>query len=173
MKPTKIFDSKEILLVGLSFFGDPFSTNAGWTEENEIGRLWNRWCKFLGENPGCIQHIKNDRQSYEVHVEHEETASKGHREVFVGIEVEKLENVPVDLLVKILPAATYAVFTLKGKEIFSDWPKIIGEWMSSSEYESASHFGFELYDERFKGLDKIDDSVLDVYIPIKKKSTNS
>lgn len=40
MKPTKIFDSPDIVLVGLSFFGDPFRTNAGWTEENEIGRLW-------------------------------------------------------------------------------------------------------------------------------------
>jgi predicted transcriptional regulator YdeE len=41
------------------------------------------------------------------------------------MEVEKLEDVPIELLVKILPPAKYAVFTLEGKQITSDWSKMI------------------------------------------------
>ncbi|GEM_PF-3859724 len=41
MEPT-IRELDQIILVGFSFFGDPFAESSGWTEENEIGRLWNR-----------------------------------------------------------------------------------------------------------------------------------
>ena len=36
MQPT-IVQKGEIVLVGMSFYGDPFETSAGWTEENQIG----------------------------------------------------------------------------------------------------------------------------------------
>ena len=42
MEP-RIVESERIILVGFSFFGDPFALSAGWTEENEIGRLWQRF----------------------------------------------------------------------------------------------------------------------------------
>ena len=96
--------------------------------------------------------------------------SKGIFEVFVGVEVEKLEDAPVDLLAKMLPPAKYAVFTLNGAQITSDWPKTIQEWMLGSGYRQAHTYGFQLYDERFKGLDRIGESVLDVYVPIEKES---
>ena len=40
--------------------------------------------------------------------------------------------------------------------------------MSRSGYQRAYPYGFQRYDERFKGLDQIDESVLDVYVPIRK-----
>ena len=46
-----------MLLVGLSFFGDPFKSSAGWTEENEIGRLWVRFMAFLEDQGARIQYI--------------------------------------------------------------------------------------------------------------------
>ena len=33
----RVVEKDQMLLVGLSFFGDPFKSSAGWTEENEIG----------------------------------------------------------------------------------------------------------------------------------------
>ena len=165
MEP-RIIEKGQIMLVGFSFFGDPFAESSGWTEENEIGRLWNRFTTYLTGHRDRIKHIKDDAFAYEVHVESEETASKGHREIFIGVEVEKLD-VPVEMLVKILPPAQYAVFTLKGEQITSDWSRMIWEWMSVAGYESAYEYGFQLYDQRFKGLDNLEGSELDVYVPVK------
>ncbi len=165
MEP-RIIEKGQIMLVGFSFFGDPFAESGGWTEENEIGRLWNRFMTYLTDHRDRIKHIKDDAFAYEVHVESEETASKGHREIFIGVEVERLD-VPVEMLVKILPPAQYAVFTLKGEQITSDWSKMIWEWMPGAGYESAYTFSFQLYDQRFKGLDNLEGSELDVYVPVK------
>ena len=167
MEP-KIVERDPMILVGFCFYGDPFAESAGWTEENEIGRLWNRFMTYTADHRDAIQHVKGETVAYEVHIESPETPSKGFREVFVGVEVERLANVPVELLVKMLPPATYAVFTLKGEQIASDWSMSIGEWMRRSPYEPASSYGFQRYDERFRGLDDLDASELDVYVPVKR-----
>ena len=165
MKP-RIVERGQIMLAGLSFYGDPFAESGGWTEENEIGRLWNRFMAYLADQGSSTEPADADAPVYEVHVEGEETASRGHREVFVGTEVTSLDEVPVKLLVKILPAATYVVFTLQGEEITSDWSRMITDWMEDAGYASAYPFGFQLYDARFLGLDHLAASVLDVYVPI-------
>jgi len=158
-----------MILLGLNFFGDPFRFSGDWTEENEIGRLWKRFLAYLQENEQRIKHAQMDGPMYEVHVQHEMTPRTGECEVFVGIEVEKLEDVPVLLSAKILPAVTYAVFTFRGKQIVSDWGHwIFDEWLPQSDFESAYPYGFQYYDERFKGLERLEESVLDVYIPVRK-----
>ncbi len=167
MEP-KIFHLDQLILVGFSFFGDPFAESDGWTEENEIGRLWQRFMRYMQDHPGAIQHLKNEDVAYEVHVEGEETRSRGHREVFVGVAVARLADVPVELLVKILPAATYAVFSLKGEQIASDWSMSIGQWVRNSAYEAITNYGFQRYDERFRGVDNLAESELDVYVPLKR-----
>ena len=57
MEP-KIVDSDRMLLLGLDFFGDPFQSSSGWTEENEIGRLWQRFMAFLTRAGQPIRHVK-------------------------------------------------------------------------------------------------------------------
>jgi predicted transcriptional regulator YdeE len=167
MEP-RIVERDQMILIGLSFFGDPFAESAGWTEENEIGRLWNRFMAYLAEQGDGIQGIKEEDVAYEVHIESADTAAKGYREVFVGVEVDRLADVPVELLVKVLPAATYAVFTLKGEQISADWSMSMGEWMRRSPYEPVGNFGFQLYDQRFRGVDDLAASELDVFVPIKR-----
>jgi AraC family transcriptional regulator len=115
-----------------------------------------------------LKTIKNDRVGYEVWLSDEETAAKGDFEIFVGLEIEELKDIPVELLIKILPPTKYAVFTLEGQEITSDWPRqIYQEWLPGSGYQEAYKYNIQLYDQRFKGLDKIDESAIDVYVPIK------
>ena len=167
MEP-RVIEKGQMLLLGFSFFGDPFRISGGWTEENEIGRLWNRFIAYLTAHRHCIQHVKTDAVMYEVHIQHKETPGTGEYEVFVGIEVEKLEGVPVEISVKILPPLAYAVFTLQGEQITSDWQKMIVDWMLRSGYESAYSYGLQRYDERFKGLDRIEESVLEVYVPVRR-----
>jgi predicted transcriptional regulator YdeE len=161
-----IIDKDQMTLLGFSFYGDPFRLSAGWTEENEIGRLWQRFTAYLDQHRHRIQHVRSDAVMYEVHIEHDETREKGEYEVFVGLEVERLDQVPVELTAKILPPTTYAIFSLHGKEITSDWPMIIFEWLSGSEYQRAHPYGFQRYDERFRGLEHLEESTLDVYVPV-------
>ena len=84
--------------------------------------------------------------------------------------MDRLPELSPQLLVKNLPSTQYAIFTFEGEEISSDWEKILEDWMKASGYQSSGTYNFQYYDERFKGLDRISESVLDVYIPIKKNN---
>ena len=164
-----IIEKNKIILLGFSFCGDPFRFSGEWTEENEIGRLWKRFFAYLMNNAEKLKNIRDDRVAYEVHIQNEETTNKGIFEVFVGVEIEDLNDVPYDAVIKILPVAKYAVFKLKGKAIMEDWQSLIFEgWLANSGYDSAHNFGFQLYDERFKGMGNLEESEVDVYIPIKE-----
>ena len=165
-----MIEKGQVILVGFSFFGDPFQLSGEWREENEIGRLWQRFMTYMAHHGDQIKHLTNKSVCYEVHIEHEETPLKGHYEIFVGIEVEQLEDIPVDVLMKILPPTTYAVFTLKGQQIASDWSRMVYyDWLPGSGYQVAYNYGFQLYDHRFKGLQNLDESELDIYIPVKSR----
>ena len=164
-----ILGERPLLLVGLDFFGDPFALSGGWTEENEIGRLWKRFMAYLEAHPQRLKHVVSEGVMYEVHVGHPETDETGQREVFAGIEVDRLEDVPVELVVKALPAVAYAVFTLRGEEIVADWNQMIYQgWLPGSGYESAHDYLIECYDERFHGLERITESTLAVYVPVRR-----
>ncbi len=161
-------DKNKIHLVGMNFYGDPFSNASGWSEENEIGRLCKRFSTFLLKNPGSIKNIKKENVSFEVWINTDLTEEKGYFEIFTGVLVDKFEDVPLECSMKTLPETTYAIFTLKGKEITSDWPtRIYKEYLPKSEYKPSLNYNIQYYDKRFKGIDKINDSEIDVYIPVK------
>jgi predicted transcriptional regulator YdeE len=164
---TKIVERGRLALAGLCFFGDPFKSSAGWTEENEIGRVWKRFMAYCEQHPGRLQPACPG-VFYELHVYHEESKRIGEFEVFVGMPVDLPRDMPVELSLKILPPAAYAVFTLEGQQIVSDWPKLIDAWMAEAGYQLAHPFHFQYYDERFKGLDRVAESQLDVYVPVVK-----
>lgn len=169
MEP-RLVEKHQMILLGFSFFGDPFRISGGWAEENEIGRLWKRFMTYLAKHRHRIKHVTTDAVMYEVHIQHEETTHTGEFEVFAGLEVERLGDVPVEMSVRILPPATYAVFTLQGEEITSDWQKrIYAEWMPQSGYQSDYAYSFQRYDERFKGVQNINESILEVYIPVRER----
>lgn len=161
---TKIIDKKEINLVGMVFYWDPFKDQSGWSGENEIGKLWNRYIAKADSIKNVIQ-----QGGYEVHIEPEEYTKTKNFYVFVGVEVDKIEDIPLEMFVKVLPPSKYAIFTLKGKEITSNWSdEIYKKWLPKSGYEEAQKFTIEYYDDkRFKGMDKLEESELDIYVPIK------
>jgi predicted transcriptional regulator YdeE len=165
----KIITANEWLVVGMSFYGDPFSNAAGWSEDNEIGRLWQRFMSFVSQRHEAVQHWVNPGAMLEIHVYNTETMEKGFFEVFVGVQVAQLADVPLDCTVKVLPPATYAVFTLSGQQITSDWSKALSDWLAASAYERSYPYIIQWYDDRFKGMDNIAESVLEAYIPVKPK----
>ena len=168
MVEPRIVERERTILLGFSFFGDPFATSAGWTEENEIGRLWNRFQAYLETNQAIIDLFADPCVAYEVHITHAETAEKGEFEVFVGAEIAGVADAPVEAVIKVLPAGKFAVFTLRGEEIAGDWHRMIyHDWLPGSGYEAIPGYGFQLYDSRFKSVTNLHDSVLDVYAPLR------
>jgi len=160
----------QITLAGVSFFGDPFELRPGWDEENEIGRLWKR---FSHQSSKLENDIFSDTNAgYEVHITTDETLEKGTFEVFVGmrLDLDRLELCPPEFCIKVLPETQYAVFTFQGDQIVSDWEKAIQEWMAASLYLSTHSYNFQYYDARFKGMDRLDDSIIDVYVPVAEKA---
>jgi predicted transcriptional regulator YdeE len=181
MEP-KIITHDQLNLVGFSFYGDPFRLSPGWTEENEIGRLWARFMAYVQQHREELKAlIVNPGIAYEIHIYNEDTMATGLFEVFIGAELAHAElahpqltetpHPPIDTVIKVLPATQYAVFTLHGEEIVGDWPlAIYQEWLPNSAYESAHNFHIQFHDGSFKGFDHLDESSLDVYVPIKLRS---
>ena len=126
---------------------------------------------FWEQNHKRFPHLFSQDVTYEAHVRHSEAARKEAFEVLVGVEVEKLEGVPLELVIKLLPPSTYAGFTLRGDQITADWDQtILTGWMARTGYEPAHPFSLQRYDERFKGLNRIEESVLELYVPIRRSS---
>jgi len=166
----KIISEKKMLLIGMNFYGDPFSNHSFWSEENEIGHLWKRFISFLDKNPELNNRIKKN-VFLEIFLTSEESMSAGLFDVFVGILVDKLEYIPINCVAKQLPATEYAVFTLKGNQINSDWQKkIYKQWLPESDYELSFGYNIQYYDQRFKGINSIRESELDILVPVRKKS---
>ena len=164
MKPD-ILENKKITLVGMDFYGNPFQNGEGWSVGNAIGQLWQRFNSFYEKKKDLIKHLASE-SGYELWIdfEGEEETQKGY--IFVGVEVEKLDELPLELIARILPETRYAVFTLKGDDIKSDWPSKILDWVSEAGLKQSFTYIFDYYDpQRFKGMDS-PDSELDVYVPV-------
>ena len=167
MQP-KIITEKSIILAGMSFYGDPFDTSNAWSEENQIGQLWQRLMHYFERNRDALPWDLHQIANYEVHIYGPETETEGLFEVFVGFRITDISLVPYDMVVKVLPPTKYAIFILTGKAIFEDWEKEIKAWLDENSYKEAYPYNFQYYDQRFKGLDRIEESQIDVYIPIEK-----
>ena len=164
---TKIVYLDALLLGGVSFYGDPISSKGSWDAENEIGKTCQRLADYMAENPNRPFSLYKPL-FYEVHIYGPETMTKGYFEVFAGEEVSTAE-LPVSLSAKYIPASEYMRVTLYGQEIVSDWWQAL-DAIISAEANMTRNFGYilQVYDERFKGMDNIKESVLDAYIPIQR-----
>lgn len=162
---TELVHLRSMLLGGVSFYGDPFSRKGGWDSENEIGKTCDRYLSYIATNPE--RPYSSGREAmYEVHVYGEETASKGYFEVFVGEEVTGAQ-LPIALSAKQLPESDYLKITLTGQEITGDWWQTLDtELLPAFHAARSAPYIVQAYDHRFKGMDQLDDSVMDAYIPV-------
>ena len=93
---------------------------------------------------------------------------------FIGVDVKDFEYIPIDLTAKVIPASTYVNFKLEGEEI-NEWEDLIyNQWLPDSDYYlrmvNGYLFDYQRYDEEeFKGIEDLEGSKLDVYVPIFKE----
>ena len=170
----QIVEREAITYAGMSYYGP--LTGEGWSSENPIGQLWQRFNSFFDDTPAFSQEqAVNPGIGYEISIwsEDELQESKSFY-VFVGVEVHDLAGIHPKLVGKVLPATTYAHFTPRGKEITTWERRFYEEWLPASEFRlqaySNYHFQIQAYEEgRFKGLgDLLEESEIDVYIPVER-----
>ena len=174
MKP-QIVEKDGMTLVGMVYYGP--LTGEGWSKENPIGQLWQRFNGFCETKWELIEdRVVNPKVGYEINIWNEEEFQQTKNfYVFVGVKVERLDDMPLELVNKVLPASTYACFTLKGQEITTWEEHVYNQWLPKSNYELVSlhgyHFQIQSYEEgRFKGPGELlKESEIDVYVPIKPK----
>ncbi len=157
-------------MIGCVFFGDPFHSVGGWDVENEIGLTWKRFEKLYKKNQNQINLlVQNKNIGYEIHLEPDEYKVDKKYYVFVGVEVNDLQEIPLEMFGLVLPQSKYATFTFKGKNMFSGGDYIWKEWFPQSKYEEAYSILIQVYDRtRFQGLED-ENSELDYLVPIKEK----
>ncbi|MCK9152280.1 GyrI-like domain-containing protein [Methanobacterium alcaliphilum] len=166
-KKIEVTDVKALKLMGCVYYGDPFHSNQEWSTENEIGVTWNRFHRlcYLHEEILCEKAIGD--VAYEVHIQPDDYKETGKFYVYVGVEVKKLDEMPLEMFAKTLPPTKYAVFTYKGEDMFNGGTYIWSEWLPSSEYEESYPYMLQAYDKsRFRGLDD-PESEVDFYVPVK------
>lgn len=169
LKPLKIeiVDEKSLKLMGCVYYGNPFHSKEEWNAENEIGMLWERFYKLYEKYSENFEKNAVNEVTYEAHIQPDDYHETGKFYVYVGLEVKKSDEMPLEMFCKIFPSTKYAVFTFKGKEMFRGGEHIWQEWLPNSEYEEAYPYLILAYHKnRYYGLDD-ENSEVDYYIPLK------
>ncbi|HOX32367.1 MAG TPA: GyrI-like domain-containing protein [Spirochaetales bacterium] len=163
----RILSRGPLFLAGMGFFGDPFARASAWDEENEIGSLWKRFQAYAEAWPDALRDRVGGSVGYELHISHAETGRTGRYEVFVGVELGSPAPLPAALSAKLLGAGDYAVVAVRGEDIRADWMgRIYAEILPALGRRADESFSFERYDERFKGMDRLEESEIEYYVPL-------
>jgi AraC family transcriptional regulator len=162
-----IINKKRFTLVGMDFYGNPYREAGGWSMQNAIGQLWKRFSAFYEKKKGSIKHLESE-SGYELWIDFEGKEDPKDDYIFVGVAVKKIQDLPLELVARVLPETRYAVFTLKGDEIKSDWPsKAATQWLAEANLQRSYPYIIEYYDvKRFKGLEE-KDAEIDIYVPVR------
>jgi AraC family transcriptional regulator len=156
MEP-RIVEKDAFTLVGMIYFGD----NAN----GEIPKLWGEFNRKAGQIPN---QAGGGAYGFCFTPEGAPTPNFWY---MAALPVSQVGEVPSDMVVKPIPAHTYAVFTHRGSvaSLGETYARAYQTWLPNSEYELAAAFDFELYDERFAPQDEAH-SELDIYLPVRRKA---
>jgi AraC family transcriptional regulator len=147
----------KMMVVGMIYYGE--------NKNNEIAGLWQRF------NPRCpaIPNVKDGSGAYGVCFN--DTRTEDPNFCYLAcLEVADLNDVPMDMVAKTLPASAYAVFTHRGflGKLAATYEGIYRTWLPNSDYTLAGSYDFESYPESFDLEDEAR-CVLEIWVPVKKK----
>ncbi|WP_123040554.1 GyrI-like domain-containing protein [Cohnella candidum] len=118
-----------------------------------------------------IKNVINTREVFGVSTDPEDyNPDTDQFEFFIGVEVNSLTEIPKDMVCKEIPSNEYVVFAFEGpaENAGRVHNYLYTEWLRKNEYQLSGLYNIEVYDERFKGPFS-EESVTDIYFPIKKK----
>ncbi len=149
-------------LAAMTFVG-----TVGITEQVQSQDICRLWDEFTAN-----RNITNrlGEADYELHIF--DPSDPPRHICLTGTAVSKVEDLPLNLFAKTIPAGKYAVFTLRMADGgFPHAYQFMEKWLADQDYESpdAAHHRFEVqvYDQRFEGLDN-PESEIDFLIPLFK-----
>jgi predicted transcriptional regulator YdeE len=141
-------------LLGVSRLGD---------SRTDITGLWARFAEL---EPRIAQRVPAAR--YIIITWGGETEVTYKHFLYVGMEVSRIQAPPLDTIVKILPAAQYAVFSTWVYELDKVWRYALEEWLPASPYQEPG-FIIQRYDRLRYLQARPPKREIDIYIPLRKK----
>ncbi len=141
--------------------------------QEDIDSLWNSLARFCKNRWNSIEDsVVDPNFSYEIQAwNDDELKEEGRFYVFVGVELEDLTSLPLELSGKVLPPSKYISFELKGDEIRTWEEDILQDWFPRDDYwiRYFEDYMFHIqcfHEERFKGIENLEDSKLKVLVPV-------
>lgn len=140
-------------IIGTKYFGK--------NQHNEVNKLWDDFYPRIKEIKSRI----NENKNY------------GICELFPGsskfsyissVKVANSEEVPKNMVCRIIPFSKYALFTHKGSlnSLGQTYEYIYGVWLPNSPYEHSTLPDIEEYDNTYCD-DNPEECLINIYIPIK------
>jgi len=131
-----------------------------------IGKLWQQ---FLGG--GLLNRIPDrvDQSIIAVYTDYA-TDANGQYTFVLGAKVKPIPTptLPVGMVVKLVPAGRYAVFTSErgpvAKVVIETWKQVLSYYKSPANGQRAYHADFEVYDQRAADPNN---AQVDIYIGLK------
>lgn len=159
---SKIIQRDGLLLAGLAANVTLGDVEAGLTIR--LGELFNARRSEINNEINAREHfgLSTDPDNY-----NPETDTF---EFFIGVEVSSTDNLPDGMVYREVPKSEYVVFTFEGPADNAGpvHHYLYSTWLNNNEYQLASPYNIEVYDERFKGPHAAE-SVTDIYFPVCKK----
>jgi len=133
-------------------------------DQSDIGTIWNMFVEMEDQ----IQYAEKDF-GYELHIFPDRLDKSQEIVVMVSYNVDKVEKIPLPMMIKKLPKTKYAIFDYHVKDGDYSWiNNQIDTWIESSKYQISPNYSIQRYDQRFKGMED-EQSIIQFYIPIKPK----
>ena len=130
----------------------------------DIRGLWERFIRQSEKVPHRIGDA-----GYELHLD--ASGAPPLHYCLIGVRVEKVEALPMELFAKVVPAGRYAVFTHRFAEGgFGEAFRAVYAWIESSEYAPAHPFDIQRYDARYQGPED-PESVIEIHVPIMPRAS--
>jgi AraC family transcriptional regulator len=154
-EPQKV-ELKSKLLAGNSIFVPDTSTG------DEISALWQ---SFFKESV-LITSRKIPEKYYQVQF-WSDISELGGLYFFVGVEIESIENIPPQFVLKEIPESNYLKFVHKGfsNKVGLTYKYIYNQYLPETEYILDKPFNFEYYGEKYQGPFN-PESESEIFIPI-------
>ncbi len=134
-------------------------------DDLDIGTLWSAFQHHVNKIPNRV-----GTDAFGIYEEYDESNDTIGFSYICSVEVSTFDNVPEDMITRIIPEQMYAVFRHDGELSFlpETLKYIWGSWLPKSNYEYVEKPDFELYAPGL--LDEDPDHIIFLYIPVAPKS---
>ena len=159
-KEPEIVFLETIKLVGISFYYDL-------SLKNDLSEQWS----MLTENLETIPNVKKPLEFYQMQFwfPDQDTDSLFF---YVAVAVSDIQELPIQMTAKVIPAQTYYKFRHKGlaNEVGHTYRYIYEEWLPATDKKLPGHFNFEYYGKENLGPYN-ENSISEIYIPAQNTSS--